>query len=79
MVDNTIDMLLKPHTHTPPYSYIVFLNDDYKGGEFLMFDHEEKIELKAGDIMIFPSVFLYPHKVAPVTKGIRDAFVSWVW
>jgi predicted 2-oxoglutarate/Fe(II)-dependent dioxygenase YbiX len=63
----------------PILSVLGSLNDDYEGGEFLMFDEEKEIKLNAGDIMIFPSVFLYPHKVAPVTKGIRDSFVSWVW
>jgi predicted 2-oxoglutarate/Fe(II)-dependent dioxygenase YbiX len=51
---------------------------DYEGGEFIMFqDHE--IKLKKGDLLIFPSVFLYPHKVEPVKKGIRYSFISWVW
>ena len=49
-----------------------------EGTSFTTLD-EKEIKLKAGDVMIFPSVFLYPHKVAPVTKGVRDTFVSWVW
>ena len=77
--DHIHDMFDGERKGIPTLTILGLLNDDYEGGEFLMFDHEEKIELKAGDIMIFPSVFLYPHKVAPVTKGIRDAFVSWVW
>jgi predicted 2-oxoglutarate/Fe(II)-dependent dioxygenase YbiX len=63
----------------PILSIVGALNDDYEGGKFLMFNEEKEIKLKQGDIMIFPSVFLYPHRVAPVTKGIRDTFVSWVW
>ena len=63
----------------PILSVLGLLNDDFEGGEFLMFDDEKQINLKAGDIMVFPSVFLYPHRVAPVTKGIRHAFVAWVW
>ena len=43
-----------------------------------MFD-DYVIELKQGDVLMFPSVFLYPHRVNPVTKGVRDTFVSWVW
>ena len=62
----------------PILSIVGVLNDDYEGGEFIMFDDME-IKLKQGDILIFPSNFLYPHKVNPVTKGIRDSFVSWVW
>ena len=54
------------------------LNDDYEGGEFIMFD-DYKIPLKTGDVVIFPSVFLYPHKVEPVKKGTRYTYISWVW
>ena len=61
------------------YGCVLYLNDDYSGGEFLMFDNEEEIKLKKGEIIVFPSIFLYPHRVAPVTKGIRDSFVSWVY
>lgn len=63
----------------PILTILGLLNDDFTGGEFLMFDEEKEIKLKQGDIMIFPSIFLYPHKVAPVKEGVRDAFVSWVW
>ena len=63
----------------PVLTVLGALNNDYEGGEFLMFDEEKEYKIKAGEIMIFPSVFLYPHKVAPVVKGIRDTFVSWVW
>tara|TARA_R110002094_G_C4832487_1_gene205553 strand:- start:489 stop:620 length:132 start_codon:yes stop_codon:yes gene_type:complete len=43
-----------------------------------MFDDYE-IKIEAGDLLLFPSVFLYPHKVEPVTKGERYSFVSWAW
>jgi predicted 2-oxoglutarate/Fe(II)-dependent dioxygenase YbiX len=62
----------------PTLSIVGILNDDYEGGKFIMFDDME-IKLKQGNVLIFPSNFLYPHKVNPVTKGIRDSFVSWVW
>jgi predicted 2-oxoglutarate/Fe(II)-dependent dioxygenase YbiX len=54
------------------------LNEDYEGGEFIMWEDKE-IKLKTGDLMIFPSTFLYPHKVNPVTKGTRYSCVSWTW
>jgi predicted 2-oxoglutarate/Fe(II)-dependent dioxygenase YbiX len=63
----------------PILSIVGSLNNDYEGGEFLMFDEEKEYKIKAGEIMIFPSVFLYPHRVSPVKKGVRDTFVSWVW
>ena len=77
--DHIHDMFDGTRKGIPTLSVLGLLNDDYEGGEFLMFNEEKEIKLKAGDIMIFPSVFLYPHRVAPVTKGIRDSFVSWVW
>ena len=62
----------------PILSIVCVLNDDYQGGEFIMFDDYE-IKFKAGDLIIFPSVFLYPHLVKPVKKGTRYSFVSWVY
>ena len=62
----------------PTLSVLGILNDDYKGGEFIMFQDEE-IKFKKGDLLIFPSIFLYPHRVEPVKKGTRYSFISWVW
>ena len=62
----------------PILSVLGVLNDDYTGGEFIMFEDKE-IKFKAGDLLIFPSIFLYPHKVEPVKKGTRYSFISWVW
>jgi len=39
----------------------------------------KKIKLLKGDLLIFPSIFLYPHKVEPVKKGTRYSFISWVY
>jgi len=62
----------------PMLSIVGVLNDNYEGGEFMMFDDYE-IKFKPGDIIIFPSIFLYPHLVKPIKKGIRYSFVSWVF
>lgn len=53
------------------------LNEDYEGGEFILCG--ENIELKTGDVIVFPSNFLYPHEVKPVKSGVRYSFVSWAW
>ena len=44
--------------------------------EFVLID--EKINLSKGDIIVFPSNFMYPHKVEPVT-GTRYSYISWIW
>ena len=62
----------------PILSCLGLLNDDYEGGEFFILD-DLKIELKKGDLLIFPSNFMYPHRVEPVLSGIRYSYISWVW
>lgn len=59
----------------PVLSMVGLLNDDFEGGEFMLCD--QKVDLKAGDVLIFPSIFLYPHEVKPVTKGSRYSWVLW--
>ena len=54
------------------------LNNDFKGGKFIMFKNKE-FKLKQGDLIIFPSNFLYPHEITEVTKGTRYSYVSWVY
>ena len=62
----------------PTLSVLGVLNDDYEGGEFIMFDDTE-IKFDKGDVLVFPSLFLYPHKVEPVKSGTRYSYISWVW
>jgi predicted 2-oxoglutarate/Fe(II)-dependent dioxygenase YbiX len=62
----------------PTLSVLCGLNNEYEGGELIFFE-DKQYELKAGDIMVFPSCFLYPHKVQEVTSGTRYSCVSWVY
>ena len=62
----------------PTLSFLGVLNDNFKGGEFIIFEDME-IKLKQGDILIFPSTFLYPHKVNEITEGTRYSFVTWIY
>ena len=61
----------------PLISIVANLNDDYKGAEF--YCRGEEIKLKKGDILLFPSNFMYPHGVRETTKGTRYSFVSWAF
>ena len=55
----------------------ISLNDDYEGGEFMVFGNgEQQIALGKGEAIVFSS-FL-PHKVKPITKGERWSLVAWV-
>ena len=62
----------------PTLTVLGGLNNDYVGGE-LVFWEDTVISLKAGEVMVFPSIFLYPHRVDLVSTGTRYSFVSWAW
>ena len=53
------------------------LNDDYEGGEFAFFGRELVYKLKKGSCIMFPSNFMYPHEIMPVTSGTRYSIVTW--
>jgi len=76
--DNIHSLFDGPRKGVPTLSILGALNNDYKGGELVFWD-DTVVELKAGEIMIFPSNFLYPHEVKLVTEGTRYSFVSWAW
>lgn len=64
----------------PILSIVGVLNDDYDGGDFLFgLTGNHRVELKTGDILVFPSNFLYPHAVMEIKNGIRYSFVSWAF
>ena len=62
----------------PILTLVGSLNDDYKGGDFLMWE-KEKINIPTGSVLVFPSNFMYPHEVTHVTEGSRYTYVSWVF
>ena len=91
---NQIDLLKynsggKYNVHTDHYtnsprhlSIIINLNEGYEGGD-LIFTDQKKVEVKRiklgkGSIVFFPSNFMYPHSILPVTKGTRYSIVAWL-
>ena len=48
----------------------------YEGGD-LEFEDGPKFSLDRGDIVLFPSNYLYPHRITPVTQGTRYSIVTW--
>lgn len=76
--DHITDLFEGEKRGIPTLSVIGALNNNYSGGEFVMFKDKE-YKFDKGDLIIFPSNFLYPHKVKPVTKGTRYTYVSWVY
>ena len=69
------------HSHGQQYGYphlsvLLFLNEDYKGGEFMVADNEYKTS--KGSAIIFPSNFMFPHKVNNIEYGTRWSVISWL-
>jgi len=91
---NQIDLLKyssgqKYEVHTDHYnttprhlSIIINLNDDYEGGDLIFTDQREKeikrLKLGKGSVVFFPSNFMYPHGIQPITKGTRYSIVAWL-
>jgi predicted 2-oxoglutarate/Fe(II)-dependent dioxygenase YbiX len=53
------------------------LNDSFDGGEFGFFNRELIYKPPKGSALMFPSNFLYPHEVMPVTRRVRYSIVTW--
>jgi len=62
-------------------SCVLLLNNDYEGGNLCFRNpngaDEWEVEVKPNRMIIWPSNFLYPHTVKPVTKGTRYSVVAW--
>ena len=69
------------HSHGQQYGYpqvsaLLYLNDDYEGGEFYVAG--KMFEPEQGSGIIFPSNFMFPHEAKAVTKGMRWSIVTWL-
>ena len=69
------------HSHGQQYGYpqvsvLLYLNDDYEGGEFYVAN--KRFEPEKGSGIIFPSNFMFPHEAKTVTKGTRWSIVAWL-
>jgi len=59
-------------------SVLIYLNDDYEGGELEFPDWGIYMKPKAGTLIAFPSYIDFSHRVHPVTKGKRFSVVTWI-
>lgn len=53
------------------------LNDDYEGGEWSFFDDAYSFRVNKGDVVMFPSNFMFPHQIKEITSGTRYSVITW--
>lgn len=68
------------HDHGYSYNCVVSLvgypNDDYEGGELYFRLQNLSVKPRAGDLFVFPSNFMYPHRAMPVKSGFKHSIVT---
>lgn len=56
---------------------LVYLNDDYTGGEISFLTHDITIKPNKGDLIMFPGNFNYAHEVKEILSGERYTVPVW--
>ena len=59
-------------------SVLIYLNDEYEGGEIEFPHFNLKIKPKAGTLILFPSNYAYSHIAHPIISGTKYAIVTWL-
>lgn len=58
-----------------PFVCLIYLNgDDLTGGQLLFPAQQRVIEPELGKVLLFPCSYMYPHRVATLSNGVR-AFI----
>jgi Rps23 Pro-64 3,4-dihydroxylase Tpa1-like proline 4-hydroxylase len=52
-------------------SMLYYLNDGYEGGELEFANFDVFYKPQRGDVIVFPSSFIYKHRVREVSQGVR--------
>jgi predicted 2-oxoglutarate/Fe(II)-dependent dioxygenase YbiX len=71
---------MEHHDHGYSYNCVVSLvgypNDNYEGGEINFRLQNLTVKPRAGDLFVFPSNFMYPHRAMPVKSGTKYSIVT---
>lgn len=63
-------------SYTCTVSSVAYFNDDYDGGELWFPYLDLTFKPEAGDIVMFPSTFIYAHAARPVISGTKYSGVT---
>jgi 2OG-Fe(II) oxygenase superfamily/SEC-C motif len=58
-------------------SLLIYLDDNYTGGELIFPNFNFRFRPQAGVLLAFPADYRYLHGAMPVISGVRHAIVSW--
>jgi len=72
LLNNTISAIETPHGHEIPYNFVVFLNEEFEGGELIF--KNIKITPKIGQLIYFTGNEL--HSVKKVISGDRYSLIG---
>jgi len=66
--------------HSRLLTVCIYLNEDYTGGEleFPSVGNDKEYSFKTGDIIVFPSNWMFYHGVKPILSGERYTIVIWI-
>lgn len=56
---------------------ILYLNEDYEGGEIEFPTYNLSLKLATGSLIMFPGNMNYPHSVKPIISGFRYTMPMW--
>jgi prolyl 4-hydroxylase len=63
-------------SYTCTVSSVMYLNDDYEGGELWFPYLDLTFKAEAGDIVLFPSTYIFAHAAKPVISGTKYSAVT---
>ena len=69
---------LGPNHTTRILAYIIFLNDDFTGGETEFLHKNMRVTPKKGTLAIFPANYTHTHRGNPPLTGEKYIMTSWV-
>lgn len=59
------------------YASVVYLNDDYEGGDFYFTRLKLRVKIRQGLLVAFRGGFEHEHGVMAVTRGVRYTMPAW--
>jgi hypothetical protein len=66
------------HEYPRQVSAVFYFNDNYEGGELIFPFLNVTIKAKAGELILFPSNYLFVHKANKVESGIKYSAISFM-